>query len=190
MHKHYLYTIIFAFLLLVFPLGCNSAKQTKTPATDFEQESNPGISAESVYDAVNDAVNRLDAELLKDCIVHGADVKGRMLNGQGNTPLAEMIRANWRLSDYDTYTFKDSFEHLNEMITILLEAGAVPQYWMLRYSYYTPAVIKILLEHGALTHPESPEWGDPPQNYSRPESLLLFYCNNLDKKYGFRGYES
>jgi hypothetical protein len=133
----------------------------------------PGILAALLYDAID----RADTVQLRDCISLGADVKSGMLNGHGNTPLAEIIfYGMWRSFDNN----RDEYlKRTNEIVTILLEAGAVPQYWMLCYSYEDPNITKMLLEYGALTNIELVKYGDQPTNYRQPESLLLDYCNNL-----------
>jgi ankyrin repeat protein len=146
---------------------------------------NPGHLQEMLYDAVN----RLDTTWLKNCISLGADVNSRMLNGQGNTPLAAIFNdRTWQIRksvDYFEYPLPNVQyrEKPAEMAAVLLEAGAVPQRWMLYYSYYRPDIVKTLLERGALTNTESPEYGDPPAQYLRPESLLFHYCINLGKQY-------
>jgi hypothetical protein len=142
---------------------------------------NPGVLAELLYDAVN----RLDTTQLKNCISLGADVNSRMLNGQGNTPFASVLGDPLWTNRESNYNYRaHDFHNTNReraagMAAILLEAGAVPQHWMLYYSYYRPDTVKMLLERGALTNAESPEYGDPPSTYQRPESLLFHYCQNL-----------
>jgi ankyrin repeat protein len=150
----------------------------------------PGVLTDMLYDAVS----RLDLAQFKFCISRGADLNSRMRGGQGNTPLAAIfgdpswiIRERSSRRDYDLLntTYR---ERAVEMAAILLEAGVLPQYWMLCYSYYRPDMVKMLLERGALTNTESSDYGDPPAHYQRPESLLFYYCQNLATQYN-SGYE-
>ena len=48
---------------------------------------------------------------------------------------------------------------------------------MLALSYLQPDITKMLLEHGALSNPELPEYGSPPSFYKRPDSLLQHYLS-------------
>jgi hypothetical protein len=157
-----------------------------TMETYYEITLKERISDKLLGDFVYVAVKHSDTKTLRNCLSRRADVKGRMLDGQGNTPLAEIIIdinsdiwMQWSPRQNNDFYKDKYFERLTDMVTVLLEAGAVPQYWMLSYSYRFPDILKMLLEHGALTNTESSEHGSPPEDYRRPESLLLYYCNKL-----------
>jgi ankyrin repeat protein len=150
----------------------------------------PGVLDDIFYDAVS----RLDMEQFKMCISRGADINGRMRGGQEITPLAAIFGdPSWTIGgitsrrDYDKL-YSIYRERAVEMTAILLSAGVLPQRWMLCYSYYQPDIVKMLLERGALTNPESPEYGNPPAYYQRPESMLFHYCQSLVTGYN-TGYE-
>jgi hypothetical protein len=167
--------IFLAFLFLIPLLVCYPRGiQEEAAQTDKTAEIDLG---KKLFEAINSR----DLNLLKECIAQGADIQDRMLGGQGNTPLGELFNDKvWYNNNYQDN--ERLFELLAEMITILLEAGAVPQRWMLYDSYYRPDIVKILLEHGALVIPESHEWGHPSNNYYRTDSVLSYYCKSLPRK--------
>ena len=132
---------------------------------------NPGVLATLLHDAIN----QKNAPLLRNCISWGADAKSRIHDTRtrrDNTPLAQAFYSTrWPASKWHFFS--------TEVIALLLEAGATAQHWMLGLSYLQPDITKMLLEHNALSNPESPEHGDPPDFYTRPASLLLHYSSQL-----------
>jgi hypothetical protein len=88
---------------------------------------NPGVLTDLLYYAVN----QMDTTRLKNCISLGADVNSRMLNGQGNTPLAAIFNdSSWQIGEREgrlEYPLSNVQyrEKPAEMAAVLLEAGDI-----------------------------------------------------------------